>query len=340
MKHFFYSVLCCLLIFSCKKDTGNNERRAQNTISTATWMQDLIAAYPNKNVALKDIMIPGAHDAGLYELSSCTFGANACNTQTQRLSFEQQLLQGIRIFDVRPTYANRKFFTEHATSCEGLGCKGALLETTYKDVRKFLDTHAELVILEISHYCKTSPSDTALLSLTSRILGDRIYKEETPNTTPFTRRPLQDIIGSNTTGKVVLIYEGIADNAENRAKGMFASTLLLREGRWINSHYLADMLRDQVKEYNNFSNESDKLFQFSWQITQNELQAINCALNPNAPSIQKCADSANAVINTTLSQLITDNEIRKGRIPNIIYLDYSASFVTRECIRISLLNLE
>ena len=100
------------------------------------------------------------------------------------------------------------------------------------------------------------------------------------------------------------------------------------------------MIQAQLNEYSNFSNDGEHLFQFSWQITQNELQAINCAINLNAPSIHKTADSANVRIAPVLDSLISVNEIRKGRIPNVIYLDFSESFVTKQCIKISKLNIE
>jgi hypothetical protein len=285
-------------------------------------------------------MMPGAHDAGVYQLNECSFGANACNTETQLLSFAQQLVQGIRIFDVRPTFYANKFYTEHATSCNGLGCKGALLSTIYTDINAFLDTHQELVILEISHFCGTSIADTALLNLANRILGDKIYKETVSSAVPFIHQPLKEIIGNGKTGKVLLIYEGVANNAANKANGLFNGIILPREGAWTNSHYLKDMKNGQINQFQNFSNDGNHLFQFSWQITQNELQAVNCALNPNAPSIHKTADSANVEIVPTLDSLISVGQIRKGRIPNVIYLDYSESFVTKQCIKISRLNNE
>lgn len=343
MKHIHILLVAgCLQILACKKQNTDDTTPppVSTEIKSESWMHDLITLFPDKTIALKDIVMPGAHDAGLYELNECTFGANACNTETQLLNFSQQLTQGMRIFDVRPVYYNKKFYTQHATSCDGLGCKGALLSTIYTHINEFLNTHAELVILEMSHYCNTSVTDTALLNLAIRTFGDKIYKETAVSATPFIKRPLKDIIGSNTSGKILFIYEGVTDNAENRANGLFNGSLLPREGSWTNSHYLADLKRDQLAQYSNFSNDGEHLFQFSWQITQNELQAINCFLNPNAPYIHQTADSANAKIAPVMDSLITAGQIRKGRIPNVIYLDYSERFVTNTCIKISKLNIE
>lgn len=340
MKYSIFIICCCLSIAACKKETTTTPPPVAIEVKPESWMHDLMALYPDKNIALIDVMMPGAHDAGMYELNGCSFGANYCNTETQLLNFGDQLKQGIRIFDVRPAVADRKFYTQHATDCNGLGCKGAMLSTIFTDINNFLDTHAELVILEISHYCGTSITDTAFLNLTTRLLGDKIYKETATPAVSFIHQPLKEIIGTGTSGKVLLIYEGVANNATNRANGFFSDAILPKEGRWTNSHYLKDMKQGQLNEYNNFSNDGEHLFQFSWQITQNELQAINCALNPNATTIHQTADSANIQLAPTMDSLISANQIRKGRIPNIIYLDYSEKFVTKECIKISKMNLE
>ena len=135
MKYIYLTFLILCLI-SCKKETQSNARVAspKPEIKTESWMHDLIKLYSSKNISLIDIMMPGAHDAGLYELNNCTFGANYCNTETQLLNVGDQLKQGIRVFDVRPSYESNNFYTEHSTGCGGLGCKGAKLSTIYNDI--------------------------------------------------------------------------------------------------------------------------------------------------------------------------------------------------------------
>ncbi len=341
MKNYTIWFAILSIVLSCKKEvTTINKSNTAIITPTESWMQDLITEHPDKDIKLIDIVLPGAHDAGMYELNNCTFGANACNTQTQSLNFYQQLMQGVRIFDVRPSVANNKIYTEHSTGCGGFGCKGGLLENIYSDINRFLDTHAELVILELSHFCGTSPSDTALISMSNRLLGDKIYKESASSVIPIIKTPLKEIIGNSGKGKVILIYEGIANDSLNKSLGLFSSAIKPNEGRWTNSHSLASLLQGQINEYSNFSNDGNKLFQFSWQITQDETQAITCAINPDASSIQKTADSANLALPATLNSLIANQQIKKGRIPNIIYFDFSGSALSRECIRISKLNLE
>lgn len=336
MLNFTRSCLLCItaLLISCSKDNSGN------AIRTETWMQDLIRLYPSKTITLQDILLPGVHDAGMYELNSCTFGANSCNTQTQKLRFSDQLVQGMRIFDVRPSFAYGKFYTEHSTGCGGLGCKGGYLADIYTDISRFLDNHAELVILELSHFCGTSAGDTALLNLADRLLGDKIYKESGNSSVPIFKKPLKEIIGNSGKGKVLMIYEGVSDNLPNKAQGLYASDELPGEGAWTNSHDLKDMLDGQLREYRDFSNDGEHLFSFSWQVTLDELQSVNCAINPNAASIRTETDSAHAVLPAVFDSLIRVQQIRKGRIPNILYMDFSDINMARQCIRISQLNLE
>ncbi len=315
-------ILSCWMA-ACKKATPTNERYANldnTTIRTENWMHDLIVKYPEQTISLKSILLPGSHDAGMYQLTECSLGANACNTQTQLLNFNQQLLQGIRLFDIRPIIHQNTYYTYHATDCDGLGCVGAPLATILNDVNVFLENHAELVIFEISHFCRTSPVDTGLLNLFNRILGDKIYKETTTSSTYFVLKPLKDIIGSSEKGKIVLIMEGAAHTISNTSKGIFSPSILTKEGKWTNSHYLTDLIREQVLLYKNFTNKNNRLFQFNWQITQNTVQAVSCAFNSNSTSIHQTSDSANSKITPILDSLIYVNEIKKGRIPNIIYL--------------------
>jgi hypothetical protein len=336
----FVLILIISTLSSCNKDVNNEFADLNSEISTASWMSDLIQRFPNKDITLKDIVLPGAHDAGLYQLPTCTLGANACNTKTQKLNFEQQLMAGVRIFDIRPSYGFQKYYTEHSTGCGGLGCKGGLMKDLYSALNNFLETHRELVILELSHFCKTGIEDTAFMNLTFNTLDDKVYKETSESTIPFVQQPINNILGTNNKGKVILIFEGIENTLDNKRKGMFSGALIPREGRWSNSPYLEDMLKNQLIEFENYSNNSQNLFAFSWQITQNPAQAISCALSPNAISIEKSADSANAKIYPIFDSLILNNKIKKGRIPNILYHDFSEKRVSEECIKISLLNLE
>lgn len=147
IKKLFILLLLPVFLINCKK-----EKKQEITVfpkeKTINWMQDLIKKFPNKNITLKDISLPRAHDAGMYEINDC-FGGNACNTKTQDNNMKTMLEYGIRVFDLRPSFKNGEFWTYHKTSCGGLGCDGIKLISFLEDTRDFLQEHNELVIFEI-----------------------------------------------------------------------------------------------------------------------------------------------------------------------------------------------
>ncbi len=333
--------IACML-FACKKETAKQTMRTATSaeIKTESWMHDLQQLYAASNFTLKDIMIPAAHDAGMYQLTSCTFGANTCNTQTQNQSFQKMLMQGIRMFDVRPKKVGNKFYTFHATDCDGLGCNGAPLASIYSDINTFLNSHAELVVLELSHFCHTAFTDTALINLAERTFGAKLLKDTNPVPLNFLTTPLAELINSNHTGNVLLIYEGVPDVATYRANGLFAAQILPKEGQWTNSQTLQDLKTKQLALFSGYSNSGNTLFQFNWQITLDAAGSINCALNPLATSISDNAKQANLHFIALMDSLVSVNEIRKDRIPNIVYYDFCDSTIAKHCIQISKLSLQ
>lgn len=326
------------ILSGCKKETSSNARTGS---SNSNWMSNLIKENPGKTIRLIDISVPGSHDADMYVLQDCAL-ANACNTQTQYLNMKDQLEAGLRMFDIRPIWYKGKYYTQHATDCNGLGCKGDIMDNILTQTKDFLDTHPELVFLEMSHFCGLAPDDASFLAFVRSKLGDRIYKETTSSTIPFCKRPLTDFIPtSEKTGKVVLIFEGIADSHANRAAGMFTGAILPTYGGWTDDDNFPEMRKNQLNNFNSYVNDSTKLFQFSWQITQNSTQAITCTLSPNtATSIKTAAQYANEQLPLIADSLIASNEIRKGKIPNVIFVDFADNFVTNLCLKLSRLNLK
>ncbi len=333
-----------ILFISCKKTAPNTNRSSKEiTIIPIDWMHQTLLKYNDIDIALVDLAVPGSHDAGMYVTNLCSFGANSCNTQTQYLPMKQQLEAGIRIFDLRPVFSNQKYFTQHFTNCDGLGCKGDLLNNIFSQTNDYLNQHAELVMFHFSHFCNTSALDTNFINLLTSNFEDKIYKESVPSTIPFIQQQLKNIIPtSNSTGKVMFIFDdGLENTASNRANGFFAGNILPIQGGWSNSSNFADLKQKQLQNYANFENNRNSLFQFSWQITQNETQAITCAINPNTPSsIYEMATFANKQLSSILDTLIMENEIRKGRIPNIIYFDFADQNATLQCLKLNTINLK
>ncbi|MGL4727279.1 MAG: hypothetical protein ACRCWO_00855 [Bosea sp. (in: a-proteobacteria)] len=116
-----------------------------------SWMQDNIATLGEKT--LREICIPGAHNAGMFELNG-TRGGSECNTLTQTKNIHEMLLLGVRYFDIRCVIHNNLFYTGHySDSWAGtLGGNGVSLDDLIRQLNGFTENHAEVIILNISYF--------------------------------------------------------------------------------------------------------------------------------------------------------------------------------------------
>lgn len=172
----------------------------------SNWMRNMKSLLENRT--LKQIVIPGSHDAAMSVTEYCASFASECNTKTQNKSVYDQLLAGSRFFDLRPLKFDGEFVTGHydhmtlpwyvfppqylllapfVTKDVTLGCNGENLAGVLRDVKVFLDNHpGELVILNFSHYFDrdgsgimptfTTQTKEALSGMVKSILGDHLVK--------------------------------------------------------------------------------------------------------------------------------------------------------------------
>jgi hypothetical protein len=108
------------------------------------------------NNKLKDFMwLPGTHDSGMDHLSSWKSTlASEGNTLTQTYGIGDQLLLGVRWFDLRPMWLDDKWVIAHAGAAGALGWQGASgphLREVIKEVNEFTSSHAELIVLRVTH---------------------------------------------------------------------------------------------------------------------------------------------------------------------------------------------
>jgi|GEM_PF-4389781 len=340
MKHALLTIfLCGTFLGGCKKDQLLQHQLKKRDIA---WMAALMDEFPQADITLSDLCVPGSHDTGMSLVRECTFGANSCNTQTQHLDMKGQLEAGMRVFDVRPILFKSRYYTQHATACDGMGCKGELMEDILSDTRVFLDAYPEVVILLMGHFCNMSGNDEAFLQLLSEKLGDRIYREKGASRPLYQRSLREDILADAEpgTGKVILQFEeGFSNTAENRAKGYFTNDVIPFEGGWSDKNNYPQLKEDQLLRYQNYVNDGKKLFQFSWHMTQDAKQAVSCALLDNTNSIESFSVITNNALPGVIDSLISIGAINRARIPNLIWVDYGNEQITDECIKISRLAL-
>lgn len=341
MKYSLIIVSICMLFAGCKKETSLQKTASYDTSLTIDWMRDLQLKYPNTEITLKDICLPSAHDAGVYELNNC-LGGNDCNTKTQYLNMGMMLASGVRVFDLRPTLINGVYWTFHRTNCGGLGCEGVQLRTFLEETKSYLDQHNELVIFEITHLCNTGSQDPGLIALFNDILGNTKYtlNSNLPSTLILT--PLQEIIPANGNGgKVVLLWEDVSAATENRSEGIFDYNFLPTSGGYSNNKDIDIVIANQLLKFNNFNEASKELFELSYTFTLDAGALVSCLSGPeNSVSIESIALDGRSRLKETIDTWIASGSITANKIPNILSIDFSNTIVTEQCIRLSELSLQ
>ncbi|MFT7622207.1 MAG: hypothetical protein ACI9WU_001375, partial [Myxococcota bacterium] len=216
-------------------------------------------------------------------------------------------------------------------------CSGDSMQNVLDQTRTFLDAHAELVILQVSHFCGTSAQDDTLAAMVTAALGPRLYTQSEGHETPLIARPLSDLIGAEATGKALVLWGGLSDEPEQRAEGRFANSVLPTKGGWSNKQDAAEMVADQLSRYAAFNHDGTSLFEFSWTLTMNAELAAACLYEEDPRTIESMAAEANAVLTANLDALIASGQIAQNKIPNILSVDFADTAVTEQCTRLNAL---
>jgi hypothetical protein len=291
------------------------------------WMSDALPAIGAST--LKQLVMPGSHDAGMSVVSGCTgalnFGANACNTQTQTLSIGDQLAAGSRYFDIRPVLQGGTFVTGHFNTSPFLGCNGQGLTQVLDEAKNFVRSAPDMAILKFSHYIDRDTGGgfndsqmEQLISLVIARLGDALYKG--PATLGSTT--LSQYLGS--TGRIVVVFDGLSSlRSKYVAQGIYSysdysgQADLTVYDQYAKTNTLPTMINDQLGRMNNPANHGGDMFLLSWTLTQSDPQAIACGANVGLTSILDLAYEANAALWPSLAQ----HSISPTALPNVVYVD-------------------
>lgn len=242
-------------VFHAGGSTGNQLRANASLIFDRTnWMGDNRTYYRDKT--LRRIALPASHDAG-------AFADNVA--RTQNLTIRQQLRYGVRYFDIRPKYSGdngqpldaTKITTYHDITVTSQGPQdflGPTLVDLVRNIRLFMESHKELVILKISHF--KNFNDKVFAKLAEILVGDPQTTTSglrqwlfTPRTDGqrLADRPLADyLLEARGTVLIVVDKDGANDYVtdERRAQGLF------RYRDW----YAADPDKGDLTVFDIFSN--------------------------------------------------------------------------------------
>jgi hypothetical protein len=331
---------CLLLLPFCFLSQDKNIQPA-----LSDWMSQTI----DQSKTLKEITLPGAHDASIFQCFDCTVGANKKNTQTQYLPVENLLDSGIRYFDLRPILDEGVFYTGHFTKYHkrpSFGCKGDTMKRIFSEINKFLEKHNELVILHFSHYCDRGWNHAdknflaAFLTLLSATLEDKLFCTQ-DSLLRVSDLPLSKIL-SGKKGKVIVIMNNYKGNVvSDKRAGFFSSSKDITLFDKYSNTVLVDFMIGNQKEkiiswLGNDTLKREEIFVMPWTLTQNTRAAMRCAGIKwpwkKCVSITKMAEDAKSRLSLTLKTWQNELLISKAKKPNIITVDIGDGIVTRVCL--------
>lgn len=319
------------------------------TVKGASWMTDAAALLgPLK---LNQITMPGSHDAGMYTLTKTTVvEVNACNTETQYAKVDGvagiggQLAAGSRFFDMRPTlypayskdiYLGHGSYKNVLYTLYGLG--GSVQEAL-SSVASFMNrpgSEKEVVILKFSHGVtigtwSTGPFDQGdweqLIKLVKDTLGDYLYHGSSG--TNLGELKFSEIADGMSKRRVIAAFDGLPINLLDQAQGIFSyagydensaksSSTTVANMKVFDSFSETDgltkMKDDQNKKIKEYCDASRYLFLASWTLTKPAVGGdCNDVLGPRADFDAR----------TSFSNQVAKGTITRGKIPNIILVDY------------------
>ncbi|MFD2036955.1 hemopexin repeat-containing protein [Belliella marina] len=288
-------------------------------IDPGNWMQatmDTIGKY-----TLREIAIPGSHDAGMYKRNGGTTFGKDCNTLTQTLSIGGQLANGSRYFDIRPVIHDDQYYTGHYTKALDMtwqGANGESIADIIKEVNGFTSKRKELIILNLSHDYNTDVGNTSyrkfneeewtgLFGQLSKING-LLHSEAND----LTHIKLNDLIADGS--KVIIVIEGLNKSKLGKyyQKGFFTSCEFNVYNQYADTNSVSQMMVNQIKK---MKENPSAYFLLSWTLTQSDGEAAGCFLFPNVDSILDLAKTANANLYRAFHQ------VSSSLYPNIVYID-------------------
>jgi hypothetical protein len=159
------------------------------------WMRDRLGG-SLKDKTLKQLALPASHDAGMY-----LAGARSLLGKTQDLNIHDQLMAGVRYFDLRPRWAGNDLVICHGP------INGPKLADVLGDVGRFMaEGRRELAILKFSHYSDFDDAK-AYQELARRIKAalDPWLVTALPAGRRLCDLPLQELLA--TGGKVLVVCD-------------------------------------------------------------------------------------------------------------------------------------
>lgn len=325
----------------------------------ASWMQDVLMPYA-ADYTLKDIVIPGAHDAGMSVLTA-TGGIqkgtiNSCNTLTQTQNITNQLQAGIRMFDLRAGLYNGELYARHSSSdcmADAMGGGyGEKLRPMFENLHNFLTRHPqEIVLITFSHFCeKELPVANLADSIIHYMGSSLLYQSKGKKLSTI---PLRELAGKAIVSFEHDLFPG--KPIETCAIADQSPVFINFRRAYAATNDLSKLLQKEKDFFQTLQSgiiRDNDLIRLDWQLTQSsEEAAMVCndfqdeKLNPAVNgavlltnmlmkhrNITDLAMKGNKSLFSSLQDWIGSGLITKKNKPNILYVDVAGAWITDYCI--------
>lgn len=295
--------------------------RQASPIVNSTWMADLVTRRPTARLC--DIIMPGSHDAGMYETHDYPLGGGGSWAKTQGLTMMQQLIAGSRYFDLRTCLdKNSQLVTYHGDT--GYGAYGAPVASILRDVKDFLQGAGagEVVVLKFSHGYRNASAAT-ISAITTDLAG---LLHTGPRSVNLATQQL-----SSMAGKAIVVLGDPYQANINPSQGLWdyhdtdlhpgpitGQDLTVYDHFADDIAYL-DMAADQEGKLKNYGGLGQSyLFLLSW----------TCTGGSAVRDIEVLAGTANP----WLPKLLADQKRAAANLPNIAYIDFLDEYLARAVI--------
>lgn len=192
----------------------------ENTEGLSNWMSSI-----QDGKVLKDLYMPGSHDAAMYKCTDTSWFVSSTSVITQSCNIYDQLMVGYRMFDVRVYPMGGELYTGHFAEVAGrgvadMGGYGPSLKEVLEYIKLWLTVYTtETVILRLSHY-----KPELFVPIVEKVylsFGDLLFSYETYNPQvcrdsipeehkqQLMNAPVASIPLKYLKGKVIVVYEKI-----------------------------------------------------------------------------------------------------------------------------------
>lgn len=298
-------------------------------VNSSSWMSDNLSTLGNKT--LRQLCLPGTHDAGMGTFVPGTAFAAPCNTVTQTSLLLGQLQLGARYFDIRPVIHGGQFFTGHYTELNiaGVntwqGANGQSMASVISDINTFTHDNPELVIVYLSHDLDTDVGNSQYAAF-SQAQWDSLLTQMQENIShlkvvlagDISQLTLNEYIGDGQAAVIVVVDPSGSDIdiSAFAAQGFYTPAQYAVYNEYSNTSDVNQMAVDQLAKMLAQRPSADSpLFLLSWTLTQSTVQAATCGIGIGQ-SIISLAKQANLVLAEKLLPACN-----ASCFPNIIYID-------------------